>query len=93
MMSEAHSGENRLPLIPPVCPTCRVACLYEASTPEMGSGVVNVRHYCPTCGWNPEVDGCPVCGRTLVLDANDRYVHKRKARPWSRCDGMRLTGG
>lgn len=45
-----------IPLVPPICPTCGVACLQEFSTPAVGSGVVSERNYCPSCGWNPEHD-------------------------------------
>lgn len=48
-------------MIPPVCPTCMVGCLYEASALIDPTGaapsVVMERHYCPRCGWNPETDG------------------------------------
>lgn len=52
----ADDRAGGLDVVPPICPTCKVACLYEASTPQLGSGVVAERHYCPLCGWNPEVD-------------------------------------
>ncbi len=81
-----------IPLVPPICPTCGVACLQEFSTPALGSGVVSERNYCPSCGWNPEVDGCPKCDGALVLDANENYVHEHKAKPWGTCDGMRRHG-
>lgn len=42
---------------PPVCPRCKVACVWEFSTPSVGSGISSERTYCPSCGWNPEVDG------------------------------------
>lgn len=38
-----------------VCPTCRVACLWEGSR-IANPPVVMERTYCPKCGWNPEVD-------------------------------------
>lgn len=42
---------------PPVCPRCKVACIWEFATPSVGSGISTDRTYCPGCGWNPEVDG------------------------------------